>query len=422
MPIVRPFRGVRPREEHAAQVIAPPYDVVSTEEARTTAGGRPNNFLHVSRPEIDLLPGTSFNDDQTYTKAAENYRALLRREVLAADPREAYYVYRIRLGEHIQTGVVASVAVADYVSQRVRRHELTRPDKEDDRARHIETLGAQTGPALLTFRDNAALHALIEAAAKATPEYEDLPLSGARHTLWRVDEPAQVAEFTHAFALLPCAYIADGHHRTAAAARVAQNRGGAAGDPWQYFLAVLFPASEMHILPYHRVVRDLHGQSAEDLLTALRHACSVEPVALAYAPSHPRECGMYLKGIWYRLELPASGSEDPRDHLDVSLLERHVLRPLLGIENARTDARIDFVGGARGVAELERRVNEAQAAVAFAMYPTALSDLMDIADAGGVMPPKSTWFEPKLADGLVCYDFNVEKTDTSQRMQDTSKN
>ena len=406
MPVVRPFRGVRPREEFAAQVIAPPYDVVSTEEARAVAGGRPYNFLHISRPEIDLPPGTSFRDDLAYAKAAENYRALLAQDVLVADPRAAYYIYRIRLGDHVQTGVVATVAVADYVSQRVRRHELTRPDKEDDRARHIETLGAQTGPALLTFRDNTALNGLIAEATKAGPEYEDLPLSGARHTLWRVDDPAQVAEFTRAFALLPCAYIADGHHRTAAAARVAQHRGGA-DDPWQYFLTVLFPASEMHILPYHRAVRDLHGLCTQEFLAALRNECAVESVARAYAPAHARECGMYLDGIWYRLGLPESGSEDPRDHLDVSLLERYVLKPLLGIENARTDARIDFVGGVRGTAELERRVNAGQDAVAFAMHPTALSDLMNIADTGGVMPPKSTWFEPKLADGLVCYDFGV---------------
>jgi uncharacterized protein (DUF1015 family) len=224
-----------------------------------------------------------------------------------------------------------------------------------------------------------------------------------------VDDPGKVAEFTRAFELLPCAYIADGHHRTAAAARVAENRGGATGEPWQYFLAVLFPASEMHILPYHRVVRDLHGHGAQELVAALRLQCSVAPVARAYAPKQPRECGMYLDGNWYRVELPESGSEDPRDHLDVSLLERYILKPLLGIEDSRTDPRIDFVGGTRGAAELERRVDAGAAAVAFAMYPTAISDLMSIADAGGVMPPKSTWFEPKLADGLVCYDFSVNR-------------
>ncbi|ROR29734.1 DUF1015 domain-containing protein [Inmirania thermothiophila] len=409
MRLARAFAGLRPAPGRAAEVIAPPYDVVSTEEARALAAGRPWSFLHISRPEIDLPPGTDPHDDAVYRRGAENLARMMREGVLVRDPAPRLYVYRMAAEGHEQTGVVAAVSVAAYEAGRVRRHEHTRPDKEADRARQIDVLDAQTGPVLLAHRGSGALQALVAEVAAAPPEVDVVaPHDGVRHQIWPVADPARVAALEAALDALDALYIADGHHRSAAAARVAAERRRRHGDdpeaPWARFLGVIFPAAQMRILDYNRVVRDLAGHTPEGFLEALRRRMRVEPAERPVAPERPATFGMYLDGRWYRLALdPSRLPEDPVRRLDVSLLSEHVLEPLLGIRDPRRDARIDFVGGVRGLAELERRVDAGEMAVAFSMHPTPMEALMAVADRGEVMPPKSTWFEPKLADGLVSH-------------------
>jgi uncharacterized protein (DUF1015 family) len=391
-------------------VIAPPYDVLTTEEARARAAGRPWSFLHISKPEIDLAPGTDPYSPPVYAKAAENLARMLHAGVLVRDAAPAYYVYRIAAGEHVQTGVVVAASIAAYDANRIRRHEHTRPDKEDDRVRQIEALNAQTGPVLVAYPRAPELDALLGDAARGAPDCEARLDDGARHSIWPIRDAARIARVSALFEALPALYIADGHHRSAAASRVAAARRKARSRPAgadvsDWFLAVAFPHHELRILDYNRVVRDLAGMGLEDFLARLRDKFAVAPSAAAVRPARHGEFGLYAGGRWHRLTLRTDLAEvaDPAQHLDVSLLTDHVLAPILGIGDLRTDRRIDFVGGGRGLAELERRVDSGEMAAAFSLYPTRLEDLMAVADADEVMPPKSTWFDPKLADGLVSH-------------------
>ncbi|MFO7604613.1 MAG: DUF1015 family protein [Gammaproteobacteria bacterium] len=408
MTLIRPFAGLRPRPEFAADVVAPPYDVLSTAEARARAAGRPRSFLHISKPEIDLPEDTDPHDDRVYAKGAENLQALVEGQILQRDEQAYYYIYRLNMQGHIQTGLVAIASVADYDTNRIRKHEFTRPDKEDDRVRQIDALNAQTGPVFLTYRHDRQVDQVIAAACQAAPTYDLTADDGVQHTLWVLKDPQAIDSITKSFDQMSCLYIADGHHRSAAASRVAalrRQQGAAADDGTQYFLSVIFPDNQMQILDYNRVITDLNGLDKDRFLQAVRQAFTLETSATAVKPTASGQYGMYLEGQWYRLTILPEliPAHDPVGRLDVSLLQNHLISPVLGITDPRRDKRIDFVGGIRGLAELEKRVNSGDMVVAFALYPTAMADLMAVADAGEVMPPKSTWFEPKLADGLVSH-------------------
>lgn len=405
MTLIRPFAALRPVSGRAADVIAPPYDVLSSAEARLRASGRPWSFLHISKPEIDLPEGTDSHAPEVYARAATNLQAMLEQGVLARDESPCYYVYRIIMGEHRQTGLVVAASVAAYDSNRIRKHEFTRPDKEDDRVHQIESLHAQTGPVLLAYESQQQVDAMLMTAAEGVADVDLKADDGVRHLLWVVRDNRLIEKITAAFDVMDALYIADGHHRSAAASRVAASHQGAAGTDG--FLAVVFPHRQMQIFDYNRVVRDLAGMTPETLLARIAESFSVTPESAAVRPDSPASFGMYLAGQWYRLVIRENLiPDDPVGRLDVSLLADNLLAPLLGIEDLRRDTRIDFVGGIRGLGELEKRVDCGDMAVAFSMYPTRMEDLMAVADAGEVMPPKSTWFEPKLADGLVSLIFD----------------
>lgn len=403
--LIKPFRGLRPAPGRAAEVAAPPYDVLSAEEARQRATGKPWSFLHVSRPEIDLPADINPYDPAVYAKAAENIGALLAAGVLARDAAPCYYAYRLTMGAHVQTGLVATASVACYANNRIKKHEFTRPDKEDDRVRQIEATNAQTGPVLLAYPASATADALIDASARGKAAADVTADDGIRHQIWVVDDAERIDAITRCFDGMEALYIADGHHRSAAAARVAAARRQEDHElPSDYFLSVLFPHHEMMILDYNRVVKDLHGMEKSALAGRLAADFAVEECATRVAPAQSGEFGMYLAGQWYKLTIkPELIPADPVARLDVSLLSDHLLGPILGITDLRRDKRIDFVGGIRGLGELERRVNSGEMAVAFALHPTRMDQLMAVADSNQVMPPKSTWFEPKLADGLVSH-------------------
>jgi uncharacterized protein (DUF1015 family) len=406
---IRPFRGVRPRRELAHLVAAPPYDVLTSEEARELAAGNPYSFLHVGKPEIDLPPGTDLYSDAVYAKGKDNFERFLREGTIVPDRTRNFYVYRQVWGEHVQTGLVAAASCQDYLDDVIKKHELTRVDKENDRMRHIETLGAQTGPVFLTYRRSETVDALVAAVLAGTPEIDITTYDGVRHVFYVVDDPGLVARIESAFAALPHLYVADGHHRSAAATRIKVKRdrdrpGRTGAEEDNFFLAVIFPHSQMKILPYNRVVRDLGGLAPEAFLARVGEAFTVRPDAPP-APAASREYAMYLGGRWYGLAAKP-GTFDPSDpvgSLDVSILQTNLLAPLLGIADPRTDKRIDFVGGIRGTGELEKKVLSGQFAVAFSLAPTTIEQLFTVADAGKIMPPKSTWFEPKLKDGLVVH-------------------
>jgi len=407
MTLIKPFAGLRPVEGRAGEVVAPPYDVLSSAEARLRARNRPWSFLHISKAEIDLPDDADPYDPAVYEMAAANLRRMLEAGILRRDADPCYYVYRLVMGDHRQTGLVAVACVDDYDSNRIRKHEFTRPDKEDDRVRQIEALNAQTGPVLLAYPSRPNVDGQLEAIAATPPDVDLVADDGIEHSLWVVRDGARIEAITRAFDAMDALYIADGHHRSAAASRVAAGRrsrgGGDAGNAG-YFLAVIFPHDQMKILDYNRVVKDLNGMSPETFLASLSGYFTVSPCASACRPRVPSEFGMYLGGQWYRLNVHRERiPDDPVRRLDVSLLADNLLAPILGIADPRRDKRIDFVGGIRGLEELERRVDSGEMCVAFALYPTRMEDLMAVADAGEVMPPKSTWFEPKLADGLVSH-------------------
>ncbi len=407
MSLIVPFAGLRPVPEHAADVVAPPYDVLNTAEARERARGRPWSFLHISKPEIDLPEGTDPHDDTVYARGAGNLAKMIDAGILIREDRPVYYLYRLIMGDHEQVGLVAAASVDDYLSNRIRKHEYTRPDKEADRVRQIDALNTQTGPVFLTYRHDPAIDELARRIMAKTPLYDLTADDGVRHTFWVIDDPRDIDTITRTFDAMPNLYIADGHHRSAAAARVAEQRraAGKGGGAADYFLAVLFPDNQMQILDYNRVVRDLNGLSPKAFLDALADAFVVTPSGTPVRPARAGEFGMYLDGQWYRLAIRPERipADDPVRRLDVSLLQDNLIAPVLGITDPRRDDRIDFVGGIRGLGELEKRVDSGEMQVAFSLHPTSMADLMAVADAEQVMPPKSTWFEPKLADGLVSH-------------------
>ncbi len=400
MTLIKPFRALRPAPGRAAEVLAPPYDVLSAAEARNRAKGKPWSFLHISKPEIDLDPATDPYDKAVYAKAAQNLNRMVDDGVLMRDSKPSYYVYRLTWRDRIQTGLAAIASLEAYAINRIRKHELTTPTKEDDRVRQIEAINAQTGPVMSGYPNAPAIDAILTQAAAGKPEVDVTADDGVRHQLWTISDDTTIDKITRAFEALPAIYIADGHHRSAAAARVCAARKGDGSH--RYFLSVIFPEHEMTILDYNRLVKDLNGQSAEQFLVELRKKFTVTALDQPVRPASSHEYGMYLDGRWYRLSIrPELVPDDPIGRLPITVLTRNIIEPLLGIGDPRTDKRIDFVGGARGLEELEKRVKSGEMAVAFALYPTQMHDLMAVADAGGIMPPKSTWFEPKLADGMV---------------------
>lgn len=408
MAIVKPFRALRPHPEQAAAVSAVPYDVVNTAEARAMATGNPLSFLHVSRPEIDLPDGTNIYADEVYERAKSNFVALTANAPLLVEDAPSFYLYRLRMGDREQTGLVASCSVDEYDTDIIRKHERTRPDKEDDRTRHILTIRAQTGPVFLTYRAEKRVSSLLEPLTLAAPLFDFVAADGIAHTIWQV--PTEVnAQLAEAFQAVPLLYIADGHHRAKSASRArealqAQNAQHTGEEEYNFFQCVIFPANQLQILPYNRVVKDLNGQTPEAFLEALHFSFHVTETA-APAPTEHGHYSMFLGGQWYGLKLKPEATRPLSviDRLDVSVLQDRLLAPILGIADPRTDKRIDFIGGIRGTAELERLVSEGHAAVAFSMFATSLDELMMVSDANEIMPPKSTWFEPKLRDGLLSH-------------------
>ena len=408
MAVIRPFNALRPAAECAPRVAAVPYDVVNTEEARALASGNPWSFLHVSRPEIDLPDGTPIYSDEVYAKASTNFDTLKKECPLEPESEASLYLYRLIMGNHEQIGVVACCSVDEYDSDVIRKHERTRRDKEDDRTRHILVLRAQTGPVFLTYRTQANIDSLVNEASQQTePLYDFVANDEIRHTIWRIPNPGA---FVEAFAGVPNLYIADGHHRAASASRARaqlKEHGFSfiGNEEYNFFQCVIFPDKQLQILPYNRVAH-LNDMSAADFLARVREVFTVTENAQP-SPKERGQWSMYLDGRWYGLALPdgASRPEGVVESLDVSVLQERVLDSILGIKDVRTDKRIDFVGGIRGTDELEKLVDEGKAAVAFSLYPTTIDDLLRVSDAGQIMPPKSTWFEPKLRDGLLIHEI-----------------
>jgi uncharacterized protein (DUF1015 family) len=408
MSLIRPFAGLRPAPGRAADVIAPPYDVLSTEEARARAAGKPWSFLHVSKPEIDLPAGTDPYSPAVYAKAAENLDAMMSKGVLRRDAAPCYYVYRLIMGKHTQTGLVAAASIAEYETNRIRKHEHTQTDKETDRVRQIDALNAHTGPVMVGYPNAPEVDEILARCSGGAPDADATADDGVRHSLWVVRDGETQARLTRAFDVMPAIYIADGHHRSAAASRIAAARRAAnprhtGEESYNSFLTVNFPHHQMQILDYNRVVSSLNGMEAASFLARLRESFSVEASASAVKPARPGDFGLYLAGKWYRLAIRRElvPGNDPVARHDVTLLSEHLLAPLLGIKDLRRDKRIDYVGGIRGLGELEKRVDSGEMTAAIALHPTSMEDLMAVAEAGKVMPTKSTWFEPKLADGMV---------------------
>ena len=410
MAIVRPFRGFRPLPKYAAQVAAKPYDVLNSEEARTEAADKPLSFLHVSKPEIDLPPGTHLYDERVYQKGKENLQKLINDGILREDLQPSLYLYAQTMKNHTQYGLMGCVSVAEYLDDTIKKHELTRKDKEDDRTKHVKVTNAHTGPIFLTYRADKELDARLESIRSTTPEYDFVADDGVRHQLWVITEPASIQEITLRFRQIKNLYVADGHHRSAAAARVGKELADAnpnhrGDEEYNFFLAVLFPHNQLRIMDYNRVAKDLNGRTPEQFLAELKKLCKVQAEPGQVRPAYKGEVGMYMKEKWYRLQIRTEllKNPDPVERLDVSIVQKYILAPILGIDDPRTNKRIDFVGGIRGLHELEKRVNSGEMAVAFALYPTSIDELLAIADAGKIMPPKSTWFEPKLRDGVVVH-------------------
>ena len=402
MATLKPFAALRPKLELAAQICELPYDVMSSDEARTTAAGNPLSFLHVSKPEIDLPPDTDPYAPEVYAKGGENFQKLIRDGALKQDAQPCFYLYRQIMGQHSQVGLVAAASCEEYLGGIIKKHELTRPDKEDDRVRHIEALNSQTGPVFLTYRASAELDTFVAKKISQEPEIDFTAKDGVRHTAWVIDAAGEIKFIETQFSKIPYLYIADGHHRSAAAARVFQSRRGAGHSG--RFLAVIFPHHQMQILSYNRVLKDLNGWPPEQLLEILGKVFVTDPNGTGVL-ARKHELGFYFQGQWRTLAFRKKliPSDTPVDSLDVSLLQQLVLGPIFRIDDPRTSKRINFVGGIRGPAELEKLVNSGEYACAFSMFPTSIEDLMTIADAGGIMPPKSTWFEPKLRDAMFCH-------------------
>lgn len=408
MATVKPFQAYRPAAGYADKIAALPYDVMNSDEARKQAFGNPYSFLHVDKAEIDLPKTVDIYDEKVYRQAKQNLSKLISAQALVQDSENCFYIYAQTWQGRTQTGLVACASVDEYLDNRIKKHELTRAEKEADRIRHVDTLDANTGPIFLTYRGKKEISDILESWQSSHEPIYDFTADEVQQTVWVIDDAEVIALLTQQFAGVDSLYIADGHHRAASAVRVAQmrraaNPGYRGDEEFNFFLSVLFPAEELRILDYNRLVADLNGHTSESFLQALAADFTVECVgASAYHPTEKHIFGLYLAGKWYALTAKPGvvDESDPVARLDVSVLQARVIGPLLGIEDPRTDRRIDFVGGIRGLAELEKRVNSGEMTAAFAMYPTTLEDLMAIADAGAVMPPKSTWFEPKLLSGL----------------------
>ena len=406
MAVIRPFRALRPSPAQAKGVASVPYDVVNTDEARALAAGNPLSFLHVSRPEIDLPEGTDIYSDAVYRKAVENFELLIAECPLETEAEPSLYLYRLVMGQHEQVGVVACCSIDEYDDNTIRKHERTRRDKEDDRTRHMLMLRAQTGPVFLTYRHVKEIDDQVAAAQQSAPLFDLTAEDGIKHTIWRLSNTDALVD---SFAKVPLLYIADGHHRAASASRARaelkqQSFAHTGKEDYNYFLTVLFPDSQLQILAYNRIVKDLNGLSKDGFLKQVREQFTITENAPA-APVKRGHWSMYLDGMWYGLELAPHATLPAGNvaRLDVSVLQDRLLEPVLGIKDIRTDKRIDFVGGLRGTKELERLVNESKAAIAFSLYPTTVDDLLLVSDASEIMPPKSTWFEPKLRDGLLIH-------------------
>ena len=406
MAIIFPFKAVRPQASLAQQVGAPPYDVLSSEEARKAAATNPYSFLHVTKSEIDMPLDLSIYDASAYEKARLNLESMLSSGVLFKEEKECYYIYELVMNGRSQTGLVCCSSVDDYENDVIKKHEFTRPEKEQDRIQHISSTGAQTGNVFLAYRNNATIDEIISQWKKTqAPLYDFIADDGITHRIWVVNDDATIRNITDTFQQqIPCTYIADGHHRAASAAKVRKALGSKAGPEAGKFLTTLFPANELKILPYNRVVKELGGMTEGEFLSALQDDFSISQYDIPVEPSGIHEFGVYLNKKWYHLTaLEGTYTEDPIGVLDVTILSNNVLEKLLDINDQRTDKRIDFVGGIRGLKELEKRVDSGEMKVAFSFYPVSIEQLFDIADSGNVMPPKSTWFEPKLRDGLLTH-------------------
>ena len=399
---LKPFAALRPKPELAAQICELPYDVMSSDEAREMATGKPLSFLHVSKPEIDLPAGTDLYSPAVYAKGAENFQKLISQGALKQDSHPSFYLYRQIMGKHAQVGLVAAASCEEYLANIIKKHELTRVDKEDDRVRHIEALNSQTGPVFLTYRASENFDAFVTKKISETPAVDFTGADGVRHTSWTISNAEEIKFVEEQFAQIPALYIADGHHRSAAAGRVFKSRNGA-GHSGQ-FLAVIFPHNQMQLLPYNRVLKDLNSLTPGELISKLEKVFETIRAGEA-TPKGKHQLGLFIEGKWHRLTFKREFimGKNLIDGLDVTLLQQLVLAPIFGIDDPRTSKKINFVGGIRGTAELEKLVTSGEYACAFSMFPTSIEDLMQIADAGGIMPPKSTWFEPKLRDAMFCH-------------------
>ena len=412
MAIVKPFPGLRPPKAIAAQVASPPYDVLNSEEARVMAEGNPISFLHINKPEIDLPADHDPYDAEVYKAGRRNLDSFKAEGTLKPDENACFYLYAQKMGDHRQVGLVAAASVQEYIDDKIKKHELTRAKKEKDRVNHMVALGAQVGPVFLTYKARKEIDTLFNEIQEKEPEYDFTSPDGIQHTLWVIGSKMRIEAIARLFADIPVLYVADGHHRSASAQIVCKQRREERPDyngseAWNYFLTVIFPHDQMMILPYNRVVTDLNGLDKDAFLAKVAESFMVAPADKAFEPSSTKVFGMYLDKMWYRLEAKDDSydAKDVVNSLDVAILQNNLLAPILGIGDPRTDERIDFVGGIRGLGELEKRVNSGEMTVAFSMHATTIEQLMAIADAGMIMPPKSTWFEPKLRSGLVIHEI-----------------
>jgi uncharacterized protein (DUF1015 family) len=409
MVTIRPFKALRPEAQHAKMVASRPYDVLNSKEAKIEAQGNPNSFLHITKSEIDLPEDTDIHSQIVYDRAKENLVAFISRNVLFRESKACYYIYQLVMNGISQTGLVCGSSVDDYENDLIKKHEFTRPEKEQDRINHIRTTGAQTGNVFLAYRNVDAIDALISKWKKEkNPVYDLVADDKVQHSVWIINDTDTITKITELFeANVPCTYIADGHHRAASAAKVRKALGKKAPAGADLFLTTLFPSNQLRIMDYNRVLKDLNGLSAEEFLAKIAEKFTVEKVGEAVSPSQLHEFGLYLNKQWHKLTArEGTYADDPIGILDVTILQENILDPLLGIKDQRTDRRIDFVGGIRGLGELEKRVDSGEMAAAFSLYPVSIQQLFDIADSGNVMPPKSTWFEPKLRDGLLTHLIN----------------
>ena len=406
MVTIAPFKALRPEAQLAKQVASRPYDVLNSKEAKIEAQGNPASFLHITKSEIDLPETTDIHSEEVYLKAKENLDAFASRNILFRESKPCYYIYQLIMNGKSQTGLVCGSSVDDYENDLIKKHEFTRPEKEQDRINHIKTTGAQTGNVFLAYKNVAAIDTLINDWKKdRSPVYDFVADDGIQHTVWTINDARTIERITELFKTeVPVTYIADGHHRAASAAKVRKALGDLAAEGADYFLTTLFPSDQLHIMDYNRVVKDLNGLTQEEFVQKIKDKFLVQPINEALSPATLHEFGMYLNNQWYKLTAKENTyTTDPIGILDITILSDNLLEPILGIKDQRTDKRIDFVGGIRGLGELEKRVNSGEMAVAFSLHPVTIQQLFDIADSGNVMPPKSTWFEPKLRDGLLTH-------------------